>query len=66
MLARKQCPDISNYASNRVFDGTRPLSADRVARLRANYNRTHTMTVFRFVVARVTRLFGFGRAHTSR
>lgn len=57
MLARKQCPDISHYVSNRVFDGTRPLSTDRVAKLRANYERTHTTTVFRFVFARVSRLY---------
>ncbi len=33
MLARAPCPDAKNYASKRVFDGTRPLSADRVATL---------------------------------
>ena len=46
MLARKHCPDVKSYASDRVFDGVRPLSADRVAKLRANYQRTHTTTVF--------------------
>lgn len=29
------------YVSNRVFDGTRPLSEEHVAKLRANYYRTH-------------------------
>ena len=33
-------PDASNYISDRVFDGTRPLSADRVAKMRANYTAT--------------------------
>lgn len=30
---------FSDYVSNRVFDGTRPLSADRAALLRASYQR---------------------------
>jgi hypothetical protein len=50
MSARTPCPDARKYVSNRVFDGTRPLTADRVAKLRANYYRTHTTPVFRFVV----------------
>ena len=29
--------DVSDYASDRVFDGVRPLSPDRAAKLRTNY-----------------------------
>ncbi len=65
MLARKHCPDVKSYASDRVFDGVRPLSADRVAKLRANYQRTHTTTVFRFVVQRVTSLVSVATARVS-
>jgi len=57
MLARAPCPDVKNYASKRVFDGTRPLSADRVAKLRANYYRTQTTTVFRLVVQPARRIW---------
>ncbi len=39
MLARKQCPDVSQYVSDRVFDGVRPLSAAQAAKLRASYKR---------------------------
>jgi hypothetical protein len=42
MLARKQCPDVSQYVSDRVFDGVRPLSAAQAAKLRASYKRTRT------------------------
>lgn len=31
----------STYVSDRVFEGTRPLSAEHVERLKANYRRTH-------------------------
>jgi hypothetical protein len=48
---------VSRYASDRVFDGVRPLSADRAAKLRANYQRTHTTLAFRFV-ARARRVLG--------
>ena len=34
------CVDASNYVSDRVFNGTRPLSSDHVTRLRANYAAT--------------------------
>ncbi len=30
--------DIKDYVSDRVFDGVRPMSADRVAKLRAEYD----------------------------
>ena len=30
--------DIKDYMSDRVFDGVRPMSADRVAKLRAKYD----------------------------
>jgi hypothetical protein len=56
MLARTPCPDVSKYASKRVFDGKRTLSAARVAKLRANYERTHTTTVYRFVLQPARRL----------
>lgn len=49
MLARNKAPDISDYVSDRVFDGSRRLTANRAAKLRANYNRTHTTKVFRLV-----------------
>jgi hypothetical protein len=39
MLARKQCPNVSKYVSDRVFDGVRPLPPAQVAKLRASYNR---------------------------
>ena len=52
MLARQAKPQVSDYASNRVFDGARPISALRLAKLRANYVRTHQTTVHR-LVARV-------------
>ena len=65
LLARKQCPDTGNYVSDRVFDGVRPLSADRVAKLRANYQRTHTMTVYRFVMTKLTRLVSLVTAHKA-
>ena len=32
-----QKPDASDYVSDRVFNGTRPLSEDHVTKLRANY-----------------------------
>jgi hypothetical protein len=57
MLARAPCPDIKNYASKRVFDGTRPLGKARVAKLRANYNRTQTTTVYRLVVQPAKRVW---------
>ncbi len=66
LVARKQCPDIGDYASDRVFNGTRPLSADRVAKLRANYDRTHTTIIYRFVMRQVSRLRSFGAAHHVR
>ena len=30
--------DIKDYVSDRVFDGVRPMSANRVAKLRAKYD----------------------------
>ncbi len=66
LVARKHCPDIGDYASDRVFNGTRPLSADRVAKLRANYQRTHTTVVYRFVMRQVTRLRSFGATLHAR
>jgi hypothetical protein len=57
MLARAPCPDVRNYASQRVFNGTRPLPVDRVAKLRANYYRTQTTTVFRLVVQPARRIW---------
>ena len=62
MLARRPAPRISDYVSNRIFDGTRPLSADRVALLRASYQRNHTTMVVRFV-ARARRFLGLRPAH---
>jgi len=62
MVARKTKPDVSSYASDRVFDGVRPVSPARLAKLRANYRRTHTTPIFRFV-ARITRLFGYRAVH---
>lgn len=65
MLARSYADqDATQYASDRVFNGTRPLSAARVAKLRANYQRTHTTIVYRFV-ARARRLLGFKAAHSG-
>jgi hypothetical protein len=64
MLARSQRQPIDDYASKRVFDGTRPLSKDRVAKLRASYQRTHTTPVVRWV-ARVSRLFHWKSAHSG-
>jgi hypothetical protein len=63
LLARKQCSNVADYASNRVFDGTRPLSRDRVAKLRANYQRTHTMTVYQVVKAKLSRWRAAFSAH---
>ncbi|MEH2547123.1 hypothetical protein V1283_003768 [Bradyrhizobium sp. AZCC 2262] len=57
MLARTPCPNVRKYASQRVFEGTRPLSADRVAKLRANYYRTQTTPVFRLVVQPARRVW---------
>jgi len=37
MLAKPQVATDCNYLSDRVFDGTRPVAADDVARLRARY-----------------------------
>jgi hypothetical protein len=57
MLARAPCPNVRDYASQRVFEGTRKPDADRVAKLRANYYRTQTTTVFRFVVQPARRVW---------
>lgn len=65
MLARKQCADVRNYASDRVFDGVRPLSRAQVAKLRANYQRTHTTPIWRFVM-QVTSLVSFAKARHAR
>jgi hypothetical protein len=32
---------VRDYASDRVFDGKRPISADELAKLRAHYLRNH-------------------------
>lgn len=40
-LARKKARSVHDYASDRVFDGTRPLSPHQVTKLRVNYLRTH-------------------------
>jgi hypothetical protein len=61
MLAQRQNIDISDYASDRVFDGKRPISVSRLAKLRANYQRQHLAPVYRLVY-QVTRLFGFRAA----
>lgn len=52
MLARTPCPDVRKYASDRVFDGARPVSKARADMLKATYARTHTMPVHRFVVVK--------------
>jgi hypothetical protein len=52
----------TSYASGRVFDGMRSLSADQVKRLRANYKRTQITIVGRFVSRAARRLFGIGPA----
>jgi hypothetical protein len=57
MLARAPCPNVKKYASQRVFSGTRPLSPDRVAKLRANYYRTQTTTIYRLVVQPAQRVW---------
>lgn len=64
MLARKPKPNASNYVSDRVFNGTRPLSPAHVAKLRANYHRTHSTMAVRFV-AQARRLFGLSQAKTG-
>lgn len=58
MLARKSQATIHDYVSDRVFDGARPLAANHVAKLKANYLRDHSTPVHRFV-ATVTRVFRF-------
>jgi hypothetical protein len=63
MLANnKHKPAVSDYASDRVFDGARPISKARLAKLRANYKRRYTTPTFR-IVAQVTRFFGFRTVH---
>jgi hypothetical protein len=57
MLARPPCPDVRQYASDRVFDGTRPLSADRVAKIKAHYYKKHTTPVVTYVVGTAKRIF---------
>ena len=56
MLARRMKPTVKDYVSDRVFDGTRPISAARFAKLKANYKKTHTADRF---VARMARIFRF-------
>jgi hypothetical protein len=58
MLARSQRQTIQHYTSDRVFDGTRPVSAARLAKLKASYQRTHTTVVYRWAKQVVTRIFG--------
>ena len=63
MLARdKMKRDVSAYVSDHVFDGVRPVSPARLAKLRANYHRTHTTWVFR-LLGQITRLFSFATFH---
>jgi hypothetical protein len=64
MLANKSKPTVSDYASDRVFDGKRTISPTRLAKLRANYKRRHTTPAFR-IVAQVTRFFGFRTVHSQ-
>jgi len=61
MLARQSTTlRASDYVSDRVYTGPRPIPAARLAILRDNYRRTHTMPVFRFAwINRVTRALGF-------
>jgi hypothetical protein len=61
VLDRNDQKTTTRYASDRVFDGIRPLSAARIAKLRANYRRSHTTAVFRFV-AKARRFLGFSGA----
>lgn len=39
MQSQRVAPNVHSYVSDRVFDGTRPLPADRVAKLRAKHQR---------------------------
>lgn len=42
--ATGECVDKSEYVSDRVFNGKRPLSATDVERLRTNYERAHPVS----------------------
>jgi hypothetical protein len=64
MLASKPKPAVSDYTSDRVFDGARPIPKARLAKLRANYNRRHTTPTFRFVARVTRRIFGFRTVHS--
>ena len=59
MIARHDSNPISQHVSNRVYDGTRPVSPALLAALRTNHKRTHTTTVYRLVVTKVSRFFGW-------
>ncbi len=40
-LAYKGADNVGDYVSTRVFEGTRPISPERVAQIRAAYERQH-------------------------
>ena len=63
LVQRKDSHSLGStqYASDRVFDGVRPLSPARAAQLRARYQRTHTTMVVRFV-AKARRFLGLRAA----
>ena len=73
MLARQKRRTIRDYVSDRVFDGTRPISAARLAKLKAGYYRTQSRhyrtqmtmlyrTMMVHPLARLSRLLGFKTA----
>ncbi len=61
MLAKQQVHPAATYVSDRVFDGVRRPSDAMVSRINANYQRTHTTRVTKFVWIRSTarHLFAF-------
>lgn len=57
MLARHDQRSMSDYVSDRVYTGARPVSPSLLAVVRANHKRTHRTTVHS-MVAKIGRVIG--------